>query len=313
MQIVLPGALPDANAAQALFPHIPQAAPTFAQWLQQGRAHFQAAPWAEAGCTPYEQWLLRSRHFTAEEGQNLSAGLGPLWTDESAAPGEAVWLAELVHVSPARDGAALIPAGDLQIAPTQAERLLDSAQALFEGSGFSASSGGALRWRLRVPPGYSPRCASPALVSITSVNEWWPQDLEARPWRRLVNELQMLWFDHPVNREREAEGLLPINSLWLFGGARPEQFKPAAPMTDTVTHTDLLSPEIAQDWTAWLDALSRLEEAVFKPLAATRPSPALVLMGRNEIIEVQPGRTGLLKRLLPQKEHAWRTWWLSRN
>ncbi|MFO8025628.1 MAG: hypothetical protein R6U90_10795, partial [Thiohalophilus sp.] len=37
-------------------------------------------------------------------------------------------------------------------------------------------------------------------------------------WRRLMNEVQMLLHDHPVNQQRAAEGRLTVNSLWLWGG-----------------------------------------------------------------------------------------------
>ncbi len=45
-----------------------------------------------------------------------------------------------------------------------------------------------------------------------------PQGDDALRFRSLLNELQMLLFEHPVNQAREARGELPINSLWLWGG-----------------------------------------------------------------------------------------------
>jgi len=42
---------------------------------------------------------------------------------------------------------------------------------------------------------------------------------EPRIWHGLMNEIQMRWHDHPVNRVREAEGRLPVNAAWPW--ARP--------------------------------------------------------------------------------------------
>lgn len=157
-----------------------------------------------------------------------------------------------------------------------------------------------------------PRCASPELVSITSVNEWWTQDLQTRPWRRLTNELQMLWYDHPVNVERYAAGLVPVNSLWLFGGASPDQLvqTEAEPVH---CHDSLLAPSLAQDWGGWIAALAELEKALFKPLADSSPVPKIVLLGRERIVEVTPRSNNLFSRLLPRRTQAWRSWWSSQS
>ncbi len=311
MQIVLPGALPDPAAAKALVPHILETAPTFANWLRQGRADVHPADPASAGCTPFEQWLLKRSGFVKRDGQNLSAGLGPLWANNVTQRDQPVWLAELVHVSPSRDGAVLLPASELEISPQHNGALLESAQTLFAGTGFALHPDSAARWRIELPADFTPQCASPVLVSLATVNEWWPQDIAARPWRRLLNELQMLWYDHPVNNERYAAGRVPVNSLWLFGGASPDQLR-QAPASDSAVHGSLLEPGLAQDWGAWIGALGELERNVFKPLAANA-QPGLVLLGRDRIVEIQPRSQGLLSRLLPRRNETWRTWWSPQN
>ncbi len=308
MQIVLPGALPDPNAARELIPYLLKTAPTLAAWLQQSHASVHAADPATTGCTPYEQWLLMTNRFSPEGGQNLNAGLGPLWSDKVTKRDQPVWLAELVHVSPSRDGAALLPARDLQITPEQSVALFESAQSLFEGSGFTSYQTGVERWRLELPAGFTPRCASPALVSISSVNDWWPQDIEARPWRRLVNELQMLWFDHPVNQARFAQGQVPVNSLWLFGGAKPSQLHLDS-HSETHTFDALLAHSLAQDWGGWVMELGELEKTVFQPLAQRQSPPGLVLTGREKIIELKPNTLGKWTQWLPGSRDAWRKWW----
>jgi hypothetical protein len=52
--------------------------------------------------------------------------------------------------------------------------------------------------------------------------DWWmPRDTSeigiAKLWRKLQNEIQMLWHIDPVNEAREQRGLPSINSLWIGG------------------------------------------------------------------------------------------------
>lgn len=50
-------------------------------------------------------------------------------------------------------------------------------------------------------------------------------------WLRLFNEIQMLLHTHPVNAERERQGLLPVNALWFWGEGCP---------------TDVANPEVSR-------------------------------------------------------------------
>ena len=312
MQIVLPGALPDSNAARELTPYLLKHAPTLVRWLQQSHASVHAADTAKTGCTPYEQWLLQANGFKPKSGQNLNAGLGPLWSDKVTKRDQAVWLAELVHVAPSRDGAALLPARELNITPEQSVALFESAQDLFIDSGFTFHQTGTERWRVDLPAGFAPLCASPALVSITSVNDWWPQDIQARPWRKLVNELQMLWFEHPVNQARSALGQASVNSLWLFGGATADQLTQNSKI-ESRTYNALFAPSLAQDWGGWIAALSELETTVFQPLEKQSHSLELVLIGREKIIELKPNLLSKWTKWLPGSRDAWRKWWSPQN
>lgn len=288
-------------------------APRFTGWLAHSQAEiFSAAP-AETFCTPYEFWLLRRHGFNAGPDNRASAGLGALLARQAGiavAADQPLWLAQLVHVAPARDGAALIPASELEITPAESVALFESAADSLGDAGLAATPFDTAHWRLDLPPEWQPDCASPTLVSITSVNDWWTQDAAGRPWRRLVNELQMLWFDHPVNRIREERGLRPVNSLWLYGGAPPSRV-PAPSEADTPPRVlrSLQGPALVQDWGSWLQELERLDREEFASLTAT---PRLVLTGQDRIVELSPAHRGFVERLLGRKPD-WRRWWSARN
>jgi len=290
MQIVLPGALPDPAQMRALNAHLDRAAPTLQRWRSRGRAHHTPAAAAQTHCTAYEQWRLTRRGFVPDPGQHLAAGLGPLLAQSpssgvSPTSDDPLWLAELVHIALASDGAALIPARRLDIRAQDSQALFASAQAVCEGSGFTLQPHNATHWRVVPSEPMMLRCASPELVAASSVHEWWPQDAQARAWRKVFNTLQMHWFDHPVNRTRAARDLLPINGLWLFGGARPAQLPPE-PAQDLRVYDSLYDPWQQKDWGAWLEALADLERTVFAPLA--RAPDSLVLIGHAQVTDVRP-------------------------
>lgn len=52
-----------------------------------------------------------------------------------------------------------------------------------------------------------------------------PRGGDAMAWHRILNEIQMLLFESEVNRNREAAGRPPVNSLWFWGGGRLPDIK----------------------------------------------------------------------------------------
>lgn len=74
------------------------------------------------------------------------------------------------------------------------------------------------RWYLELDslPGIS---TSPlSLVAGKDIHAYLPQGPDALRWHRILNEIQMLLFQHPVNQAREERGEWPANGLWLWGG-----------------------------------------------------------------------------------------------
>lgn len=313
MRIVLPGALPDPHEARELLPHLERSAPTLAAWFRTARAQSHTADPANTGCTPFEYWQLLQHGFTPPAGKNFATGLGPLYAGPTVNDDKPVWLAELVHVSPSREGAALLPADELNITAQDSVALFDSVHALARESGFELEQTSNERWRIHLPEECEPvTVASPTLVSLTSVNDWWDLDDRSRSWRRLANEIQMLWFDHPVNQLRYERQQVPINSLWLFGGA----LKKNLVMLHANTHTQLLlnlqEAATRHDWGLWLQALQTLETQIFAPLAKG-PAPELVLTGTQRFVVLEPRkRLGLLAHLTVNKT-SWRNWWSPQN
>lgn len=70
--------------------------------------------------------------------------------------------------------------------------------------------------------GETPDIETTALRTVMGqdINDHLPRGADAMAWLSTLNELQMILFDSKTNRDREAAGRPPINSLWLWGGGR---------------------------------------------------------------------------------------------
>lgn len=56
-----------------------------------------------------------------------------------------------------------------------------------------------------------------------NINNLMPTGKASINWHKIINEVQMLLHDHPLNQQREARDQLAINSLWLWGGGKLPQ------------------------------------------------------------------------------------------
>ncbi|WP_420865326.1 hypothetical protein [Achromobacter kerstersii] len=198
----------------------------------------------------------------------------------------------------------------MDLRPEETAALLDTARSLFDGTGFTVQALSPQRWRLTLPDGLRPQTASPHVVAGHRLNEWWRQDADMRPWRRLLNEIQMAWHEHPVNDDRAARGLPPVNALWLYGGGRPWPIAPAGPER---VLTGLDAPQRAGDWSAWLDALAELDAQHLRPLAGKQGVPDtptdLLLLGDDRQVALTLKPRGGLLGLLPAPKKNWSAWW----
>ncbi|MDH3532796.1 MAG: hypothetical protein OEO82_07685 [Gammaproteobacteria bacterium] len=66
------------------------------------------------------------------------------------------------------------------------------------------------------------------LVDQQLPNEFMPTGAQAGPYRALRSEVEMALHDSELNAQRQARGLPPINSLWLWGGGHAPAQRTAA-------------------------------------------------------------------------------------
>ena len=55
-------------------------------------------------------------------------------------------------------------------------------------------------------------------VAVKNINDFFPYGTEEIFWRGILNEIQMLLHEHPLNQVREERGDLALNGIWFWGG-----------------------------------------------------------------------------------------------
>ena len=79
------------------------------------------------------------------------------------------------------------------------------------------------------------------------VGKHMPSGKDGMKFQALLNEVQMLLHDHPLNQGRGREWLLPVNGLWLSGGGRFNDInQPAQKPAFQLFANDALSAGLAQ-------------------------------------------------------------------
>ena len=184
---------------------------------------------ARAPAMSAERWLCGAFGVQTDELQELPIGALRL-LGEGIDPGRDAWLcADPVHLRFSRNTLVVAGGGEPDLSRQEADQLAAALNAhLAEFGEFLAPH--PRRWYLRAKQ--APRIAthSPAAVAGRTLEPFLPQGEDARDWRRLINEAQVLLHNHPLNAAREAAGRATANSLWLWGaGCLPDAARAPAP------------------------------------------------------------------------------------
>ncbi len=129
------------------------------------------------------------------------------------------WLhADPVHLRPDRDRLLLFAGASLAVQGSEANALMLAFNAHFAEDGLELMVTGSGRWYLRVREVPELRTWPLHRVHGRAVDAYLPTGPDARTWARWQNEAQMLFFQQPVNRAREAAGRPTIGGVWTWGG-----------------------------------------------------------------------------------------------
>ena len=324
----MPGGSDDARRAALLDRYAPAADGPSARLLARARAPLLARddtliPWE----LPDEAWLRARFELDAPASVAACAALG--------ATGLAL-LVRPVHLHVGLDHLVLAAPSPDDITIDEAQALADAANALFSDDGLSWQPLTPRHWLLQagndtglatIEALAALRCRSARLATGRNIDAWQPEGPSARRWRALVNELQMLWFEHPVNQAREASGRPALNSLWLEGrpgrprrrafdavvtadeslaglalaaGSEVSSLLPAADADDHArlaaiqesVDSLLLAPgwwrEAADDPAAWQQAWQQFDRLIERLQAGGEPIVEIVLGGERDCLAFAP-------------------------
>ncbi|HVL57697.1 MAG TPA: hypothetical protein VM491_14445 [Burkholderiaceae bacterium] len=194
----------------------------------------QASPALAPPEAPHEQWLRRAFRLPSDDSVAAHAALA----DGVEPP---CWRLDPVHVHVGRDHLVLTDPALLQVSADDAAALAQAIEPLLRDESLALDARTPSRWYLReTDPQRALRVSAKSLASAVgrSIELYLPEGADARRWRRLLNEIQMTWFDHPVNRQRAQRALAPVNSVWLCGRLREP--RDAVPTPDAPPSLDPL-------------------------------------------------------------------------
>jgi hypothetical protein len=127
-----------------------------------------------------------------------------------------------VHLHATRDHLVLMHPDHIPLSAAESADLLAEAKPLFQDE-FKADLIAADPHHWFINPAHFASLVTHSVDQAHGRNiDWWlPRDTtevgRARAWRKLQNEIQMLWHISPVNEARQASGLPAINSIWISG------------------------------------------------------------------------------------------------
>lgn len=188
-----------------------------------------------------------------------SAALQPS-ADEPTTAATPGWLLQPVTFRLTTDRMMLDPTPQRAVDAAMAERMIQAITPLLVDEGLEIEMQTPTRWLLHPrtgTAGWQLACTPIEAVGEAHIDVLMPQGPDAKRFLRLLNEVQMSWNLLTLNEPQD----LPVNAIWPSGPAH-------APAVDAtrdllarglVVDERFLAARLAQDLSAWLDALPVLD------------------------------------------------------
>jgi hypothetical protein len=298
--LVLPFALPIPEFAPDLVRALQ--APALGALLSRTSSHARLPLNDTVRALPHEQWLAQELGL-ADRGRPALAAAAMRAC--GLAPEAGTWfIVNPIHIEIARTHLMMGDLRHLGLKEPESRALFDAALPYFEEAGHALEYGDAQTWFMRADDWAGLDTATPDAALGMDLTDWMPVGERAAAFRRLQNEVQILWHTHPVNAAREARRLPPVNAFWTWGAAdaarlpapNAPQAAPEAPTLaafdagsaiqlladlrpddlsqfvgnaqgDTILYCGSAAPyAVGADWGGWVAQLQQLEAALFAPI-----------------------------------------------
>lgn len=249
---------------------------------------------------PHERALARSLGLPVLDGQLPWAALATSQRSELAHLQGGWAFVTLCHWQATTHEVTMrqLPMHDLSAA--ESDQLLTAMQPFFAQDGITLYPFEAGRWLAHGAVFDGLPSASPDRVLGRNLSPWMPTAAQASGLIRLVSEMQMLLYTHPLNDAREARGALTVNAIWFSGtGALPASRPGPAPVTPVMVST-LREAALRDDWAGWASAWQQLDAGHLKQLLdaqARGDAVRLTLCGERHAQSWIPQPPGLKQKI----------------
>ncbi len=197
--------------------------PALRQILRRATQQALVSTPADSRSCAHEHWLARCFQVEASD----EAPLAPYaLLAEGKEPGETLWAhVQPVHFQLARTHLVLHGSNGLDLTAEEASILLEEAQKVAALHNLTLIAPTPLSWYISGDALGPVTGSSPYLAEGQNIELWLPSSRKgvrghARTWMQFQNEVQMVWATHDINLQREAQGQLPVNAIWLWGQGR---------------------------------------------------------------------------------------------
>ena len=236
LHILAPGMTAPIRGVQRLSP--PLSAPVLERFLSRADQHY--LPGMEL-----ESTLCHLFGISRAEGGDFPIAALRRVGDLRRPPDERCWLqAEPVCLRPDQSRLLLFDTREFDVSAAELRALATLFIDHFQAEAWLAEVDDPRCWYLS--PHNTPTLRSFPLGDVLGRNMalFLPRGEERLYWHRMLNEVQMLFFNAEVNQMREAAGKMPIGGLWFSGfGSLPQQID--SPFTQ-VCAADPLSAGLAR-------------------------------------------------------------------
>ncbi|CAM3785721.1 hypothetical protein POAR111328_08155 [Polynucleobacter arcticus] len=143
-------------------------------------------------------------------------------SDLTVNPNEVIACLQPVHLHATRDHLILMAQSQIDLTAEESASLFGVVLPFIEEDfGHKVIFQGQRDWFIPAGPFANLATHSVDQAHGRNIDWWMPRDKSeigiAKLWRKLQNEIQMLWHIDPVNEERAQRGYPSINSLWISG------------------------------------------------------------------------------------------------
>ena len=294
--LVLPFALPVPEFAPDLVRALD--APALASLLTRTSSHARLPANDAVRALPHEQWLARVLGLQdAGRPAFAAAAMRALGHNPEAG----TWfIVHPVHIEIARTHLMLKDPAGLRLPEPESRALFETALPYFQEAGHALVYGDEHTWFMRADDWAGLDTSTPDATLGMDLTDWMPVGARAASFRRLQNEVQILWHAHPVNAQREARRLAPVNAFWTWGAAdaarlraqdapRLAAFEAGGVLSaladtrppslsdfvaninrvdgDAILYCGSAAPHaVGADWGGWVQQLQQLEAGLFAPI-----------------------------------------------